>query len=159
MPFQFRLTEEGVDGRAQPWNAPLGHRDGHTCRRRIRFLRDPESIPLHLRRLGLDLLGHSKGHSCNPVRVLETRSETRHDCRGSGLVRRGRGHVGPSLHSGSRLSAGGPALRGFGDIPPTPWGTFVWIAFYIGLPTGVLVLGLALTDRIYLMPDRKADAR
>ncbi len=42
-----------------------------------------------------------------------------------------------------------------GTFPPTPWGTFVWIAFYVGLPTGILVLGLALTDHTHLLASRR----
>ncbi len=42
-----------------------------------------------------------------------------------------------------------------GTFPPTPWGTFVWIAFWVGLPTGVLVLGLALTDHTHLLAYRR----
>lgn len=38
-----------------------------------------------------------------------------------------------------------------GTFPPTPWGTFVWFGFYIGLYAGILLLGLALTNYTHLL--------
>ncbi len=50
---------------------------------------------------------------------------------------------------------GAELFEELGTFPPTPWGTFVWIAFYVGLPAGILVLGLALTDDTHLLASRR----
>ncbi|MEE9237913.1 MAG: hypothetical protein V3U52_09030 [Thermoplasmata archaeon] len=37
------------------------------------------------------------------------------------------------------------AFEELGTYPPTPWGNFVWIVYYFGLPVGILLLTLAFS--------------
>ncbi len=37
------------------------------------------------------------------------------------------------------------AFEELGTYPPTLWGQFVWVSFYVGMPLGILLLALAFS--------------
>ncbi len=47
-------------------------------------------------------------------------------------------------------------LEELGIFPSILRGNSVWIAFYIGLPAGIFLLGLAVTDHTYLLSNQRA---